>query len=484
MQRLLYEKQLRLQRMEIRLVEALFQHPGTVDRRTEHELRYALSFAQLGTFQPGAAAQGRRNHRPDVELRDVELTRFRNLVLEHFSPLLLSRRSARDRLEKTVSALGRIRRALHEARSAVIRNHANEFSAQELDLEVGKKTLVSVAGGGGGAGYVYVGAWDVLQQAGLTPGYVLGSSIGAVLGLFRCLRKQADWDDYMAFAKHLKFEEVLRVMSFRARYGLPGIFRLFLHGAIGSVFKLDRRNMRLNDLEIPFECVVGGIRRGALGETPDEYGRSHHLPEDQKLSPFALRAQIASQLVRMVGFFNPILVREIVIGGDALTREFDCVDAAGFSAAVPGVLHYDVTRDDARMHGILGQLLAREDVVALIDGGVANNVPANTAFRRVQEGVVGTRNCFYLCFDSLRPQTRISHLWFSPLAQIVALQVALHQRYMHRHIRFKPTLSVINVLPNVSQMAQAVLWGREQMAEELPFVQKFFEPVIFMGGAV
>ena len=25
-------------------------------------------------------------------------------------------------------------------------------------------------------------------------------------------------------------------------------------------------------------------------------------------------------------------------------------------------------------------------------------------------------------------------------------------------------------------------WGRERMAEELPFVQKFFEPVLYMDG--
>jgi hypothetical protein len=260
------------------------------------------------------------------------------------------------------------------------------------------------------------------------------------------------------------------------------VLRLFLHAAIGSVFKIDGRNMRLTDLEIPFECIVGGIRRGALGQTPDEYARARQLPEDARPTRLALHAQVARQLMRAVSFFNPILVREIVIGADALTREFDCVDAAGFSAAVPGVLHYDVARADLRMIGILDRLIEREDVVALIDGGVVNNVPVNTAYRRVQEGVIGTRNCYYLCFDSLRPQTRISHLWFSPLAQLLALQVTLHRRYMHRHIRFRPTLSPANVLPSPEQMIRAVSWGRASMAEELPLVQKFFEPVVFQGA--
>jgi hypothetical protein len=51
---------------------------------------------------------------------------------------------------------------------------------------------------------------------------------------------------------------------------------------------------------------------------------------------------------------------------------------------------------------------------------------------------------------------------------------------MHTHIRFRPTLSPVNVLPRPVQMARAVGWGRERMAEELPLVQKFFEPVLYM----
>lgn len=465
-------------RMEQMLVSALHEHPGSVDRRTEHALRYALGLAQCTTFQPGAAALGKRNERPDVVVRHPELVRFRNLVLDHLSPLLLHTRSSQRRLDRAVFALGRLRHRMVETRRAVLSAHANDFSAEELDREVGQKTLVSVAGGGGGSAYVYIGAWEVLQNAGYVPAYVLGSSMGAVLGLFRALKVAGDFDEYTSFAKGLKFEDILRAVSFRARYGLPGVLRLFLHAGIGSHFRrADGTSMRLTDLEIPFESIVAGVRRGALGETPDQYARSHHLHEDGRPSALAVRAHLASQLVRMVGFFNPRMVREIVIGSDALTREFDCVDAAGFSAAVPGVLHYDVARHDAHMHTLLDTLMKREEVVALVDGGVANNVPANTAFRRVQEGVIGTRNCYYLCFDSLHPQTSLGHVWLHPIERIVALQVALSQRYMQLHVRFSPTLSPIHVLPRELELDRARRWGRVQMAEELPLMQKYFERV-------
>jgi len=171
------------------------------------------------------------------------------------------------------------------------------------------------------------------------------------------------------------------------------------------------------------------------------------------------------------------VVKEIVIGGDELTADFDAIDAAGFSAAIPGILHYDVARKDRHMERILTELLAREDVVALVDGGVANNVPVRTAFRRVQEGKIGTRNCYYLAFDCLSPQATPGHLWMHGIEQALQLQVAMNRRFTHRRIAFKPTLSPVNLLPPPRQLDRAIHWGRQQMSEELPLIKKFFDPV-------
>lgn len=471
------DTELELMRMETRLVRALFDHPGAVHRQQEHALRYALGLARITTFQPGAAETGKRGTRPDVTVRVDALEQYRRKVIARFGPAIRTR-NTRQRITEAVHVFKELHGDLAAARDAVLAAHTSDFTSSELDREVGKKTLVSVAGGGGGAGYVYVGAWEQLQNAGLVPGYVIGSSIGAVLGLFRARAFDADFDEYMAFAKGLAYDDLFRVMSFRARYGLPGVLRLFLHAAIGPQFRhASGRNMRLSDLEIPFEAVVAGVRRGAMKETPDQYSISHHLPEDARPGRLQLRRQVASQLVRTVGFFNPRMVREIVIGADELTRDFDCVDAAGFSAAVPGVLHYDVSRPDARMHDVLTTLLRREDVVALVDGGVANNVPANTAYRRVQEGVIGTRNAFFLGFDCFHPQTSLGHVALHPIERVVSLQVALNQRYLHDCIRFPKTLSPVNLLPKEAEMDMAVRWGREAMSTRMPLIRKFFEEV-------
>jgi predicted acylesterase/phospholipase RssA len=216
---------------------------------------------------------------------------------------------------------------------------------------------------------------------------------------------------------------------------------------------------------------------------PYQFAIYHHLHEDTRPLPLQMRAQIAAQLVRLTGFINPRVVKEIVVGRDELTREFNAVDAAGFSAAIPGLLHYDMTRDDPRMEGLLTGLMERDDVVALVDGGVANNVPAGPAWRQVQDGRIGTRNAYYLAFDSFHPQGGLGHLWLQPLTRVVALQVATNERYAHRRIEFKPTLSPIRLLPAPMQLDRAVKWGREQMADELPLLQKFFERVRWVPPA-
>jgi predicted acylesterase/phospholipase RssA len=475
------EEQLRLQRMEIRLTEALVDASGHLSQAREQQLRYALSFARLEVFQPGAALEGGRIDRPDVLVRSSEHEAFRRLVLGRLARPLLHESSPRKRLDGAVAEFGHFQSRLLTARAEVIQNHAQDFSEAELDDEVCIKSLVGVGGGGGGAGYVYIGAYDVLQNEGIIPRFLTGSSIGAVLGLFRAKTRWADLDEYIALAHRLRPEEVFRFISMKARYGFPGIFRLYLHEGLGPTFRHpDGSTYTLKDLEIPFEPIVAGIRRGAMRQSRDEYARSHHLPGDRRPGPLELRAHFASQMVRTIAFVNPRMVKEIVLGADELTEEFDVIDAAGFSAAVPGILHYDVARKDFRMRAMLGELLRREDVVALIDGGVANNVPARTAWRRVRDGRIGTRNAYILAFDCFHPQGGLGHIAMHPLEAAIQLQVAVNRRYWHRKINFTPTLSPISVLPSPQKLDRAISWGRAQMQTELPYVKKALEPIRFM----
>ncbi len=465
--------------METHLVEAARKHPDYLDWRSEQQLRYALSFARLTAFQPGAATKGgRTNGRQDVDVAEEPVLRVRGDVLDHLEKSLHAGLEPRKRLKEARMALPHLLPILRENRRRLLEIHASDFSARELDDEVGKKTLVSVAGGGGGAGYVYIGAYEALDQAGITPGYIIGASIGAVIGLFRAKTKKFDFDADVALAKSLKFDDVFRFVSVKVKYGLPGLMRLFLHAGIQKRFTLpEGRWMHLPDLQIPYEAIVAGVWKGAMKNSPEEYGRAHHLNVTRRPSRLALGRMIAEQLVRMVAFFNPMLVKEIVIGGDELTSTFDAVDAAGFSAAVPGILHYDVARNDSHMHQILDELLKREEVSCLIDGGVANNVPVRTAWHQVQGGKIGTRNCIYLGFDCFHPSWALRHVWLQAITRIVQLQVAANRPYAHEIVQFSPTLSPANLLPRAEKIDRAVGWGRDQMKQHLSLVRGLLEPV-------
>jgi hypothetical protein len=407
-------------------------------------------------------------------VRSPRLTRWRRQLIDVLGPVLMQTEEARPRLEAASAAIERWLEPMEKTRAEILDKYANQFSARHLDQELGIKTLVTIAGGGGGSAYGYIGAWDALQEAGHIPGYVVGSSMGAVLGLFRARSKVGDFDADLQLAKSMRSEIVFRFVSLRTRFGLPGVARLFLRAGIGSAFtREDGEEMLLPDLEIPYDAIVAGIRRGALDESPDQYASSHHLHEDKRPSAFQLRAQIAVQLVRMIGLINPRVVEEIVIGSDELTHDFNVIDAAGFSAAIPGLLHYDMTRDDPHMERILSQLMVRDDVVALVDGGVANNVPAGPAWRQVRDG-------------RIHPQGGLGHFWLQPLTRLISLQVALNERYAHRRIEFSPTLSPLNLLPSPNELDKAVLWGRRQILEELPRIEKFFERVRWVppSGAI
>lgn len=474
------EQLLQLQRMESKLVAAAVNYPGVITRRREHQLRYAINLARIETFQPGAARRGSRTSRPDVEVRTPRLTRLRNKLLRELRDPILDPKQGDQRLANAAKILGPMISDIEKTRAEILEKYANEFSALALDQEVGKKTLVTIAGGGGGAGYVYIGAWAELQRAGFVPGYVIGSSMGALLGLFRAIRTRGEFGAYVELAKSMRdrSDEIFRYVSLNTRYGLPGVARLYLRSAIGAAFrKPDGEDMLLPDLEIPYEAVVAGVRTGALEETPDEYSRSHHLPVDKRPSTLQLRARIGAQLVALAGFINPRVVKEIVIGADELTRDFNAVDAAGFSAAIPGILHYDVARDDPHMSRILGELMERESVSALVDGGVANNVPARVAWQQVRKGKIGTRNGYFLAMDCFYPQYGLGHVWMQPVTRLLSYQVALNARYAHRRLEMYPTLSPVNLLPNHAELDRAAEWGSSQIRTHLPYISRFLERV-------
>ena len=466
-----------LEKMDRALVDAGLLLPGVLSHEQYTKIRYALSLARLSSFQPGAAVSGARNDRPDVVIDDSWAASLRQAVRETLKPILLGHDEPGGQLVAAREWLEQFRGEIATTRTRILQAHSEDFSVAELDAEIGRKTLVVVAGGGGGSGYIYLGAFAALDRLGIIPGLIVGASMGSVIGLFRARWRHPDFASHVRLATSLEADRVFRFASIRRRYGLPGIMRLFLQGSIGEGLNLpDGSPCRISDLEIPFVSVVAGVRPDALRSSPDEWGEVRRLGAAEKPSRIALSAQVGKQLLQMMDFFNPVSVSAIGLGQDDRTMHANAVDAVGFSAAIPGILHYDVTRNDPEMHEILGSLMEREQVVALIDGGVAANVPARLARQTVAQGRIGTRNVCVLALDSFRPRLVPSHAWLWPVMRMVEGQLREQRPYANFMVRFTGTLSPITLLPGLAAFARVMSEGQQQTESIAPALQATLKP--------
>jgi hypothetical protein len=145
---------------------------------------------------------------------------------------------------------------------------------------------------------------------------------------------------------------------------------------------------------------------------------------------------------------------------------------------VPGVIHYDVLRDDPRMHALLKSLMDRHDLLRLCDGGVVDNVPVRTAWQHVQRtGLPGTgsRNAVIFALDAFAPRL-ITPLWL-PLQSIAAPAVARNRPYAHLYKAFRRTLSPLALLPSQRALQSIVRSAKEELLADLPALQRLVAPI-------
>jgi hypothetical protein len=251
--------------------------------------------------------------------------------------------------------------------------------------------------------------------------------------------------------------------------------RLYLRAEVEKLLRDgDGRAPTLGELAIPLVVAVTGIRTGALPHDPGYY---EHLLDLSGREP---RPHLVKRLARnMVGTLLELLRQRdrfarIYLGADEETRAFDAIDAVGFSSSLPGLIHYDVVRDDPRMHALLGELFRKNDLFRLMDGGISDNVPARAAWQMVHEGFLGTRNAFVLAFDGFGPKLG-QPLWFS-VEQLVAQNVARNRPFIHHHKSFQQVLSPVEVVPTEARLQRAIQWGKEELLPEMPFVARMVRP--------
>lgn len=459
-----------LQALELALMRVAVAEPTWLSPGDEAALRWALSMARL-TAVPLL----------DSEHTYIDVSRaiddYRSQLYALLKPCMEGERVKRDALGVQLPA---IRARAAAERAELLRLFRGRMPARALDRAVRKRPLALALGGGGGTAYVFLGALALLDEAGLVPSLIAGTSMGAIVGAFRARERAFSLPQVKSLLDRLSWRRVFRLFEAESRFGLPATLKLHLREVIGHEFEKDGHFLTFRDLEIPFRVCVSGLVAGDVQADPERYA---HLLDDavQDIHSFRRRA---SGIARALNEITRQPVRSVYLGGDGLTRDFDVLDAIGFSSAVPGVIHYDILRDDPRMIELTTELMRRESVFRFVDGGISDNLPAREAYRAVQEGGTHERDPFVLALDSFAPRLTTRHLLFLPLMRIAAENTKVGRDAAHLTVTFKNVLSPLTVVPTPDEFTRAVRNGREEMEPHIALIRKLVGPIPDPPGIV
>ena len=451
-----------LERLEMDVVRLQIDSDSRSSRRIALTLRYVLSLARLTRVRNALGE--------DVEVTG-HLAAHARMVRDTLTPRLADA-AALEPFEELLPDL--------IAQTCLVRDEilrSTSLTRDILEEEVTTRPLVVVSGGGGGAGYVYPGAYEAIERVGRIPDLMVGTSIGALLSMFRCRRKRWDLAPLVAASRSLSWGGVFRVLEGENRYGLPATLRLHLQAALGHLFQHPSgRPLWLSDLPIPLMVVVSGITVDALQHELKHY--EHLMDQSIRRSRQAWMIGGSFKILRTLGEFvskRDALV-QVVLGRDPGTEDFDVIDAAGFSSAIPGVIHYDVLREDPRMHRMLDRLYTRNGISRLGEGGLMSNVPARVAWEAVQAGKLGRRNALVVALDCFSPNLRQPG-WLALQSMVRWANTEKDRQYADLYVRFPRTLSPVNLVPSMPEALQAFKWGRAAMEAHVPVLKAALEPL-------
>ena len=453
-----------LEDLEAEVVRRHIARPGEVSPELVDGLRYVLNFAKLG---PVRCANG-----DDIDVSEA-LVAHRWRVLSALEPHLQSGDPTLWGAVRELPGLVRDTRAL---RQGILGTTA--LDRESLEAEVTSRQLVVASGGGGGSGYGYAGAFRLLHRKGLQPEMLAGTSMGSLISMFRARHRVFDGATLVAAARQLSWNNIFRVLEMESRYGIPATLRLYLRAALGNLFQRpDGRATTFRDMEIPLLVVTTGITMDALRHDLSYY---EHFMDDAVRPGVVFRTTQLRRLSRLVGVWKELLVRpdalrECIFGADELTMDADVLDAAGFSSAVTGVIHYDVIRDDLRAKSLLDRLYGEWGITRLTEGGLVNNVPARPLWTAAMQGRLGRRNPFVLALDCFLPQP--SSLGWLPLQQAVRPNVKANLPFANYYFQLERRLSPLNLVPDVHSVVRAMRWTSDELEPHMPFIQEMCRPL-------
>jgi len=450
-------------RGEIALARRLADDPRFLPARELALLRHALRLAQLSSL----------GGEPDELVERIASTRLR--LLQLLAPVLPTD-PAQLEAKRLVGRLPKVVRLVAEARQRIL--DASLASEPTLDGLLATKQLALVLGGAAGSGYVFLGALATLERLGIRPAYQVGCSIGSLLGVIRGRRPGFDLPELLDDLRRIRDRGVFRFPDAAPRYGLRSALRLDLRGALGDLFLRDGRPLALGELAIPTDTLCSGLGPGALSEPRESYARTVDL---EVRSAAALERVPAAALARLVGpLVSLAMSRRVLVpllfGADPATRRLAALDAAGFSAAIPGVLSYDVADEDAEGIRILDEVFERHALAGLVDGALVSLVPARYAWETLEAGRIGTRHCTVLALDALA-KARGANAALFPLLRVAAATADRDRSFWDLHHNFRNAPPFLALFPNEERLRKASAQGEREFEETARVLPPLLAPV-------
>ena len=340
------------------------------------------------------------------------------------------------------------------------------------------KQIALALGGGGGTGFVHQSLFQSLENIGVIPAAITGTSIGSLMGFLRALQYHYDAAaSILMMPGWFKLIKCLRPCFHKTVHGQPAIWSLdfspLIYDFVTGFGWTDVPNF--NELKIPFACVASGITK-----TP-EIVKSLNPPTGP-LSPLINLTRLtwkssfsrAAQVAHMLSSENAVV--ETVLGFDPVTAAMPVGDAIPFSALVPGVLNYEVPKNHYRSIEILNHVFKRDNLFRLTDGGLASNVPVRALRRRIDEMAFKNTNFHIIGVDVFAPQ--LNDGVFYPLEQVANANADCDAREASVFVRLKNLLSPVNLSPTLSQFKWLNTRFEQEFADEIKVIQYVTKPLM------
>lgn len=443
-------------RKEWAIIKEMVDNIGWLDLKSESMLRWNLSLARLTQLIT------EKNSQQFVfgSALDEYCGKLHALLKKYVSAEKVFDRSG------LAAELSNISRLAMQA-TAQLMAQFPELEAADLQAAVESRPLAIALSGGGGSGYIFMGALQLLDEEGLIPSALAGNSIGSVVAAFRALSPHLQLDK----ARELLTQVSRSTLFYRSaqkdnRYTLPGILELHLPTIFADVFSVNNRPITMDELHIPLRVVVAGLSDISASENA--------AYQDLLDADFSLKTTLPRIMMQLRSLASHRFL-PLYLGADDLTRQISVLDAIGISVSIPGLIYHDMAHGDPKMIAIIENLLAEHHVRVLVDGGFVDNMPSEQAGLAIEQSKGKLRDPFILAMDCFVPTIR--HMLFLPAMQFVAEKSRQGYNCAHHVVRFRSAISPAKILPSLKDFDYSCAQGKEECASVIPYLKKILSKI-------